>query len=73
MTILSHLLFQVFIFIGLVVGGFLVFQNTSLVTLTLGKMIFLDTPLWLVLFSSFFIGAFVGYLLHFNRIFSKKL
>lgn len=72
MTILSHLLFQVFVFIGLVAGGFFIFQNTTLVTLTVGEVIFLDKPLWLLLFLSFFLGAFVGYLLHFNKVFAKK-
>lgn len=72
MTILSHLLFQIFILLGLVAGGFFVFQNTEVVTLTIANTTFESTPLWLAIFISFVIGLIVGYALRFNQSSIKK-
>lgn len=72
MKILSHLLFQVFLVLGLIIGGVFVFQNTDVVTLKIGKLAFEETPIWVILFSAFFIGIFVGYVMKLNTLPLRK-
>jgi uncharacterized protein YneF (UPF0154 family) len=60
MKLLSHILLQVVLLIGLAFGGFFIFQNTHRLDINLGQNVFSDVPVWLALLIAFLLGFFVA-------------